>query len=321
MARHFNEETTRAPKTPRRIQVVEDDLNDGGYYEPAARTEPREGAAAPWPLAMSFFSSVLLMVLALVLTVAFTVGSGAFMQRMEKKSDYAEEAYALLSINYESYAGASGFPKEVLLDQVTLDAIDSEMAESIAAIYSGEEIPERDVQAIYDSFYNAMLDYAGEINYKVTDDTKEAIAAVAESCRNSYTNFVGFPAAKTLQSMLDRLQRVIWIAAAVVAVLAAISLFLTFLLAGKKATGLRFLAFSTITSAVASLIFAFVLFPAFGLGRITINPASMAAFLQTYLRGIFTAFVYPAIAFAIISAILIVLSIVLRSKERRGHAR
>lgn len=330
MARHFSENTSRTPRTPRRVQVIETDLEpeqdypvyeeDMPSYDNGGYRESKTGAAAPWPLALAFFSSILLMLLTVLLTVAFTVGNASFMKSTLKNSDFAEKVVEDLDGKFKSRSNSSGFPKELLLEQVTTENIDADMCELIDQMYSGDAFESDYHQEFYDNLYASMIQYAEDNGYVVNDETEPAIANVAKSCQDQYNNCVGIPLAGTIHdSLLARLNKVIWIGIGVLAVLSAISLLLTFLLAGKGGTGLRFIGYSTITCVVVCVIFAFVLFPALGLGGLNFNPPSLGAFLQAYIRGIFSSFLFPGIAFLLISVVCIVFSIKLQNSSSRAR--
>lgn len=278
----------------------------------------RRGAPAPWPLTVGFLSTLLLVVLTALLTMAFTVNSPAYMKQSLKNSDFSEEAYNLLEVNYRSYALGGNFPQELFLDVLSVEKIDEDMNAAVDRLYAGdtEFVEYTEVQK---ALVDTMLQYADEQGVTLDETMQSGITEVADYSRTDYARYVGIPLMSQLHTILSKVDRVIWISVAILAVLTAASLFLTYRLAGGRTSGMRFLAYSFTAAAVLCLLIAFAVFPLLGLNGLALEPISLKAFLLTYLAGIFHSFGYFAIVYAI-AAIGLILAVLFIRRARRKRA-
>ena len=155
---------------------------------------------------------------------------------------------------------------------------------------------------------------------EVTSDIEGAVVVVADACRQDYANYVTVPLASQLYTFIEKLNRVVPIAVCVMAVLCAVSLFLTIRLAGTSKFGVRCLTFAFTAAAVLCIIGATALFPAMHLNNLNISPASVKQLIITYVGSLFGRFGLFALIYGAVAVILLALTFTAGSRtKRRQH--
>lgn len=284
-----------------------------------ASAAPRRRGSTLWAMVLSWLSGTLLTLLALCLVLLTTLCSASFMKAQVNRSDFSEAAYSYLYDNFTSYGAASGFSADVMTAALSREQITADMEQSVTWLYEGDTaIDSRN--EILNTTYDNMISDLNNRGIEVTSDIEGAVVVVADACRQDYANYVTVPLASQLYTFIEKLNRVVPIAVCVMAVLCAVSLFLTIRLAGTSKFGVRCLTFAFTAATVLCIIGATALFPAMHLNNLNISPASVKQLIITYVGSLFGRFGLFALIYGAVAVILLALTFTAGSRtKRRQH--
>ena len=284
-----------------------------------ASAAPRRRGSTLWAMILSWLSSLLLTLLALCLVLLTTLCSASFMKAQVNRSDFSEAAYSYLYDNFTSYGAASGFSADVMTAALSREQITADMEQSVTWLYEGDTAMDSRNE-ILNTTYDNMISDLNSRGIEVTSDIEGAVVVVADACRQDYANYVTVPLASQLYTFIEKLNRVVPIAVCVMAVLCAVSLFLTIRLAGTSKFGVRCLTFAFTAAAVLCIIGATALFPAMHLNNLNISPASVKQLIITYVGSLFGRFGLFALVYGAVAVILLALTFTAGSRtKRRQH--
>lgn len=277
---------------------------------------PRSKGSTVWAMVLSWLSSLLLTLLAACLVLLTTICSSSYMKQQVARSDFSEAAYSYLYDNFISYGASSGFSAEVMTAALSRDQINADMEQSITWLYEGETAPDTR-NGILNTTYDAMINDLNARGVNVTDDIESAVVVVADACRLDYANYVTVPLASQLYTFIDKCDRIVPPAVAVMAVLCAVSLFLMIRLAGTSRFGVRCLTFAFTAATVLCALAATVIFPAMHLDTLNLSPASVKQLIITYAQNLFGRFGLFALVYGAVAVILLALTFTARSRMKR----
>lgn len=277
---------------------------------------PRSKGNTVWAMVLSWLSSLLLTLLALCLVLLTTLCSPSFMKAQVARSDFSEAAYSFLYDNFISYGAASGFSAEVMTSALSRDQILADMDESVAWLYAGDTAQDTR-NGILNTTYDRMIADLNDRGIEVTSDIESAVVVVADACLQDYANYVTVPLASQLYTFIEKLNRTVPFAVCAMAVLCAVSLFLTIRLAGSSRFAVRCLTFAFTASAVLCSIGATALVPAMHLNNLNLNPASVKQLIITYVQNLFGRFGLFALVYGALAVILLALTFTAGSRTKR----
>lgn len=281
-----------------------------------ASVRPRRRGNTVWAMVLSWLSSLLLTLLAVCLVLLTTLCSASFMKAQVNRSDFSEAAYSYLYDNFISYGAASGFSADVMTSALSREQITADMEQSITWLYEGDTAQDTR-NGILNTTYDNMIADLKDRGVDVTSDIESAVVVVADACRQDYANYVTVPLASQLYTFIEKCNRIVPIAVCVMAVLCAVSLFLTIRLAGTSKFGVRCLTFTFTAAAVLCIIGATALFPAMHLNNLSISPASVKQLIITYVGSLFGRFGLFALVYGAVAVILLALTFTAGSRTKR----
>ena len=276
----------------------------------------RRRGSTVWATVLSWLSSLLLTLLAFCLVLMTTICSASYMKQQVARSDFSEAAYTYLYDNFTSYGAASGFSADVMTAALSREQITADMEDSVTRMYAGDtaqELRNEILNTTYDNLINDLKSRGTE----VTSDVESAVVVVADACRLDYANYVTVPLASQLYTFIEKCDRIVPIAVIVMAILCAVSLFLTIRLAGTSRFGVRCLTFTFTAAAALCALAAAAIFPAMHLDALSINPASVKQLLVTYIQNLFGRFGLFALIYGAIAVILLALTFTAGSRTKR----
>lgn len=269
-----------------------------------------------WAMILSWLSSLLLTLLALCLVLLTTVCSASYMNQQVARSDFSEAAYTYLYDNFISYGASSGFSADVMTAALSRDQITTDMEQSIDRLYQGDTAQDLRNE-ILNQTYDNLINDLNTRGVEVTSDVESAVVVVADACRLDYANYVTVPLASQLYTLIDKFDRIVPPAVAIMAVLCAVSLFLMLRLAGSSRFGVRCLTFSFTAATVLCGLAATVIFPAIHLEEMNLSPASVKQLVITYIQNLFGRFGLFAIVYGAVAVILLALVFTAGSRKKR----
>ncbi len=271
-----------------------------------------------WALLLSWLSTVLLTVLAILLLLQTTVCSAAFMKKQVSRSSFADYAYSYLYDNFVSYGASTGFDADVITSTLSREQIIADMQQNVADLYKGDTaVYTRDT--FRDQLNDVLLADLSSRNISITDETKTAVHIVADACRLDYANYVAIPLASQLYTIITKIERFIFPGIIGTAVLCAVALFLMIRLAGGSRFGVRCLIFTFLASALLCTVGATALYPLLGLENFSLEPASIRTFVLTYLQNMFGSLGIFAAVYALVAAVLLGLMFAAHHQRKRQY--
>ncbi len=281
------------------------------------RKSSAKAAGIFWPLLLSWLTSLLLVVLALLLVLATTVNSAGYMKKQLEKSSFSNVAYTYLCEDYTSYASATGFDPAVLTTQISPEKITEDMNAAVDNLYQGDTSLKIH-QEIVDDAYNAMKADLEQRGLEITDTVEEGISIVADACRQKYVFNIAIPMASQISGLIVKLDKVLWIAVVAAVLLCAASLVLSLRLARNPAHGTRCLIFSMLAAALACGFIGQAVYPLLRLNTLALEPLYLKLFVLSYMQGIFTQFHLFTAVYGVIAAVLLVL---MEASRLRRHSK
>lgn len=276
----------------------------------------RRRGSTLWATVLAWLSATLLALLAACLVLLTTICSSSYMKQQIARSDFSEAAYTYLYDNFIGYGAASGFSADVMTSALSRDQITADMEQSVTWLYNGESVLDTR-NGILNTTYDAMIADLNSRGVDVTSDVESAVVVVADACRLDYANYVTIPLATQLYTFIEKCDRIVPPAVAVLAVLCAVSLFLTIRLAGTPRFGVRCLTYTFTAATILCGLAAAVIFPALHLDTLNLNPASVKQLIITYVQNLFGRFGLFAIIYGAVAVILLALTFTAGSRMKR----
>lgn len=263
---------------------------------------------------VSFLLSVLLFLTAFLLVVRTTALNSKFAAKVICNSNYSEDLHSELKEQFVSYGNAGNvdesFFDSIFEDVITPQMLDSDSEKIITAFYKGEALSELDTAETESKLETALLKYAEEKNYAMTDELKLGIADMAEQFGDLYNSFVNIFANSYFQqagSLIGKYTPLVNYAIIGLAVLALISAFILRMYYSKRKNVYRYYiyAFSGATLMMLAGPLAALIMKVGN--RINIGTASLYGLASGLINGVLISFVIAAAVLAMLTVILVLL--------------
>lgn len=263
---------------------------------------------------VSFLLSVLLFLTAFLLVVRTTALNSKFAAKVICNSNYSEDLHSELKEQFVSYGNAGNvdesFFDSIFEDVITPQMLDSDSEKIITAFYKGEALSKLDTAETESKLETALLKYAEEKNYAMTDELKLGIADMAEQFGDLYNSFVNIFANSYFQqagSLIGKYTPLVNYAIIGLAVLALISAFILRMYYSKRKNVYRYYiyAFSGATLMMLAGPLAALIMKVGN--RINIGTASLYGLASGLINGVLISFVIAAAVLAMLTVILVLL--------------
>lgn len=272
-----------------------------------------------WTMVLAWLGSLLLVVLTVLLLLYSTLCSASYMQGQIHSSGYAQSIYEVLVEDFTSYGAATGFDAATMTGFLNVDQIERDMNDSIDGLYA-DTLTYYTRSNIAESAYSAMETAAQARGITLEGESKAAVEAVAEAVRMEYSSYTAVPLVSQLRTIVQKVEKVMWIGVAACAVLLCVAV-VSLVCLGRKDARLsaRSLVFMLAGAALVCLVLGVGVVPMMNLQRLGIEPLALKNFIVSYIEGMFGRFLIFAGVYFVLS--LLVGELLLPHKRRDNTPR
>lgn len=254
---------------------------------------------------VAWLLSLLLILTVLLGVVICTVCNRQYMKSRIIESGYHQSLWSQLDENYKSYGSAGGIPESVMGSIITPDQVQQDLFAAVDQLYAGErgfvEHPEVEQTAM-----QAITANLQQRDIQMTDEIQAAIQDLADGCQQDYENYVRIPLASMIAPYLVKVSGYVWLGLGVMAFLALAALLVLLQLQRLAPARLRWCIYSFSAAAVFCALVPVVANSTLHMERLQVDPPILRGLIGTYADGMFTAFFYFALIYAVIVAVLAV---------------
>lgn len=277
-------------------------------------TEKSKKARSVICVIVSFLLSVFLFLTAFAVVIRATALNSKFAVNVICKSGYSEDLHKELKEQFISYGNAGNvdesFFDSIFENVITPQMLDNDSEKIITAFYKGEAMQEVDTTEMQAKLTDALLKYAEEKNFAITDELKTNIADMSVQFGELYNSFVNIFANSYFQqagSLIGRYTPLVNYAIIALAVLVLIAMFILRMYYKKRKNVYRYYIYSfsgatlmMLAGPMAALIMKIG-------NRINIGTASLYGLASGLINGILISFLIAAAVLAVLTALLILL--------------
>lgn len=277
-------------------------------------TEKSKKARSAICIIVSFLLSVLLFLTAFMIVIKTTAVNSKFAVKVIYNSGYSENLHKELKEQFVSYGNAGNVDESFfdgIFDSViTPELIDSDSEKIVTAFYKGESLSKLDTSVTESKLEEALLKYAEEKKYVITDELKLSISDMSAQFGELYNSFVNIFANSYFQSaggLIGRYTPIVNYAIIGLAVLLLISAFILRMYYRKRKNVYRYYiyAFSGATLMMLAGPLAALIMKVGN--RINIGTESLYVLASGLINGVLVSFVLAAAVLAAITVLLILL--------------
>lgn len=269
------------------------------------QNKPRTAAAPTgWVLLLSYLISLLLVVLAALLTLYSTLCSGSYMQGRVRASGFAATAYTAMVEDFTSYGSATGFSANAMTAVLSQNQIEVDINETIERMYDGN-LAFNTRAEIGEAAYKAMEGEALARGTELTDEVRQGVEIVAEAVRQEYAGYTAVPLVSQLYTIVQKVEKIAWVGVAVCAVLAVVAVTTMLRMArSDPRLGARSLVFALGGAALVCLVLGNAIFPVLHLENLNFEPLATKNLIVSYVQGMFGRFNLFAAIYFVLSLLL-----------------
>lgn len=219
-----------------------------------------------------------------------------------------------------SLAIPMGLPETVFEDVFTFDETYNEAKAYITTNLAGNDYTPDTSNAVSRLVIN-INKYLESQGYTITDEQENNIVTFAKTVAEEYSNNLTIPYFKYFVNVRNLFGKLAIVGLPILAVFSAFAIFLLFRLHKWAHRAMRYLAYSTIATALMTAILPALLLIGGIYKRISITPEYFYKFIVSYISRSLYTFMYFAALLAAISVILIVIISFRRKALTQSHHR
>lgn len=270
-------------------------------------------------LVLSYVLSLLLVVLAAFGVVQITLCNASFLKTQVINSGFCDSALSELTENFVSYGSASGFSSEVMTSIIQKERVQTDMFSAVDLLYSGSR-----EQPDYSSFsQNAYDIFSADVEsrgYTLTQDVKEGLQLLADTCAQDYTNHVNLPMTSYIAPILTKLNSVMWIPLVIALLFTAVAVVVIIMTESDAEQRLKACIYSFSAGLASCVLFPVIASLAIRLQNLSITPQSLKLLIGKYYGSMLSAFWYFAIMYAVVIIALVITLKMLYKKQSEIYA-
>lgn len=246
---------------------------------------------------ISFLISLFLFLFACNLIAQCTLLNPDYLRKQLSESHYYENTLAEVENEFSSYASASGFDQKLLDSALDISDLQLSVNQSLNQIY-GEE-PEQHVAADFQGKLDQILTRNAESRgVSLTEENKNSLQFLAETCSNTYLQDISFPYTKELAEVIGKIKTCLKIPGLLLPMMAAVLAGILFRINRWRHRALRACIY-----AVSGTMLMLAALPAYlyfsgRIGQVSILSKSLYALTVSCANGVLILF----LEFALISA-------------------
>lgn len=262
---------------------------------------------------LSFLISLLLFLFACVFIAQSTLLNPNYLRKQLYESHYYENVLEEVENEFSSYASASGFDQKLLVSALDINDLQLAANQSLNQIY-GEKADSVSTANFKNKLNQILTQNAESRGVTLTDDNKNSLLLLAQTCSDTYAKDISFPYTEELAEGIGKLKTGLRIPGVVLPVLAAALVWILFRITRWQHRALRACIYAVSGTALMLAVFPAYLFFSGRIGKVAILSKSLYALTVSSANGILILFLEEAALSAGIAAILCLMYY--RSRER-----
>ncbi len=250
---------------------------------------------------VAWILSFLLVLLAILGVLTGTVANQNYMNKQIQKSGFISKALENLNENYKSYGIVGNVPESVMTNIVTEEQIQKDMNRAVKALYSGDRrlIAHPEVaQAVNE----AVLQNLQERKIHITDEIEAAVQDMANGCQADYDSYVQLMITPYLAGFMPKLNQMIWIGTAGLAVLTGAATAILCALQRKGEDRSRWGIYAILSAALFSIVLPLVFNQLVHMKYLNLKPETLKMLITSYTHNAVNLFFVAALIYLAVAA-------------------
>lgn len=254
-------------------------------------------------LVFAFFLSFFLFFLSVLLIFVNTVENAGYMRNQLGKSHYYENAIDEVEDQFTSYASASGFDQQFFKSVIDINDVQMDVNQSLSVLY-GESQEPVDKTRFEEKLYGKLSENAESRGFKLTAETQKALQMLAQTCTQTYVQYISIPYAASLAPFLSGARKPVLILELLLLFFSVLFAAVIYRISHWRHRALRAYIYAGFGTALMLFVFPAALWISGVVGRLALISKSLYQFGVCYLNGILYNFFLASFFFLCLSVLL-----------------
>lgn len=260
---------------------------------------------------LTFLLSLCIVGLTVLIVIKYSCFSkGPFYNNLTS-NDYYSSVQSLIYENTEALTLPTGLSLDVLHDVIDIYSIHKDVNGYIDAAFAGDKYI-ADTSTISYKLEQNIRAYLSKEQITPTEEQEQNITSYIDSITDEYTKGVQMPLINYYIQVKNLYNKIFIIGLIALFLLIAIMTFSIIKMNHWLHRGIRYLAYSTLSSALMVTIFPAVILTSGFYKKINLSPEYFYNFAMSYITSLFKSLIYSGISLAILSVIFIILIQILK---------
>lgn len=262
---------------------------------------------------LAFFLSLFTFFGGILAVIQSTFLSPNYMRKQLKNSDYYENVIEDAENEFTSYASASGFDQSFFKGILDINDVQLNVNQSLSVLY-GESDQSVNTSDFKSKLYGKLTENVEGRKITVTDSIKNSLTLLAQTCADTYTQYISIPYYTELSQIVKKVKTPILIFESVILLIIVLLVVTIFKLSKWKHRAVRAYIYSISGTALMLTILPLIIIISGVTSRIALISKSMYAFAICYINGILYSCLYGAAFFFAVDLVLAVTYYYLKNK-------
>lgn len=270
---------------------------------------------------LSFLLSVCITLLFSIIVIRIGILNEHSLYKNLESSGYYDSVYNEL-ISYEKEVIIpTGLPESIVEEAISLEDMKNDVNGKLSAQFHKNEYTTAS-EKIRTKLNSEIEDFFKETNYEPTQEDTIHSNEYIEEVIKDYENKISVPFGSYLIQLNNILNKMFWIAVAVLIVLSVIIVYFILHLHRWLHRGMRYLCVSAIGSSAMLIILPAILYIQHTYARLSITTESVYNLIVSYINNILITFIISGVIMAVVAAILFFFVGFIKKKVKiRGKAK
>lgn len=267
----------------------------------------------------SFLLSTSLTVLILFCCIKLGFTNTSQITKAFSTSNFYNSVYNTMMSDCENEAIISGLSKEIFDGVFSLNELTSYCDSYVISMLNDQNYP-LDTSFMEKKLSENIKNYATENNLAVDGDIDEVIASFTSTVMAYYTSALQFPYFDQIASMFRLFDRLLMYLLPCMIIFSAILIILLLRLnTFKKNRAYRYLAYSSLSSALSILVIPLFCYITMFYKKLHISPEYLYKYIVAYMENGLKSFMITGIAFFAVGILFIFISAIIKKKLKEEH--
>ena len=253
-------------------------------------------------LLLAFLLSLTMAFSMLILVIQSTVLNPDYLRNQLSSSHYYDNVITEVEDKFSSYASASGFDENFFKTVLNINDVQLNVNESLSVLY-GESDASVDVLDFQNTLYGKLIQNVKDRKIALNENTDKAVKLLAQTCSDTYLQYVSIPYAKEISMYFPRLRHILFYLQVISFALTVVMVLLIFFMNHWKHRAVRAYIYAVAGTTLMLVVLPVVFLISGFSNRIALISKSLYELAVCYLNGI--AFLSLEVALIFVVALIL----------------